>query len=132
MQLLGLQLGITCKPTIHILYSTCTVLHRHYNLHVYTLFIMQLSQYSIGLEIQRYNVGSIPNQKPWTCIFCNFSRSSLIQYIYIYNIPTLKFTTPYFNFYLLTTSLNAKYYYCPICTVAAVHQKILDWHMILM
>ena len=50
--------------------------------------------------------------------FCNCSRSSLIQN----NIPIFKFTTPFFNFYLLTTSLNAKYYiYCPICTVAAVH-----------
>ena len=38
-------------------------------------------------------------------IFRNWSRLSLKMYIFM----TLEFTTPYFNFHLLTMSVNAKY-----------------------
>ena len=39
-------------------------------------------------------------------ILSNWSRLSLKMYIF----PTIEFTTPYFNIYLLTKSVNAKYY----------------------
>ena len=41
-----------------------------------------------------------------SCIFRNWSQLSLKIYIF----PTLVFTTPHFNFHLLTTSINANYY----------------------
>ena len=44
-------------------------------------------------------------RRPWSCIFRNWSRLSLKMYTF----TTLEFTTPYFNFHLLTTSVNAKY-----------------------
>ena len=37
--------------------------------------------------------GSIPSQRPWSCIFRNWSRLSLKMYIF----TTLEFTTPYFK-----------------------------------
>ena len=55
-----------------------------------------------GLWISR----PTPSQRPWSCIFRNWSRFSLKMYIF----TTLEFTTPYFKFRLLTTSVNAKYY----------------------
>ena len=47
-------------------------------------------------------MGTIPSRRPWSCIFHNLSRLSLKMYIF----STLKFTAPYFDFHLLTTSVN--------------------------
>ena len=57
-----------------------------------------------------------PAGRPWSCIFATGPGLGLIMYI----LSTLEFPTHKFNFHLLTTSANAKYYY--------KYTLILHWH----
>ena len=79
--------------------------------YIYTELAPKLSATaSVAQLVERWSrdpegAGSIPSWRPWSCIFSNWSRLSLKINIF----TTLEFTTPYFNYHLLTTSANAKY-----------------------
>ena len=61
---------------------------------------------STGLVIQRTRV-RFPAGRPWSCIFRNWSQfGSYNVYLNDTRIPKHNF-----EFHLLTTSVNAKYYY---------------------
>ena len=61
---------------------------------------------SVAQSVERWSrdpevAGSIPSWRPWSCILCNWL--SLKMSIF----PTLKFTTPYFNFHIPNSSPRA-------------------------
>ena len=58
------------------------------------------------------DAGSIPNRKALeVAFFATVLGLGLIMYI----LTTLEFPTHNFDFHLLTTSVNAKYYYAVYC-----------------
>ena len=84
--------------SINIPYTLPALPHTY----IYTEHVPKLSATaSVAQLVERWSrdpdgVGPIPSQRPWSCIFRNWSSLSLKMYIF----TTLKFTTPYFNWYI--------------------------------
>ena len=107
------------------------VLKASFSMHVFIRSVQARETISQNMYLFYYYftriVGSIPSRRLWSCIFRNRSQLGLKMYIFL----TLEFILYLRKIYLLTTSVNAKYYLFIQCLAKVLAPLEFSWFLLI-